>query len=54
LPVDVLKQLLGDCGFKKTDSRLTRMCEEGHLTRKGNLLRSNRSRRGPSPEPTQN
>ena len=42
LPVNFLKQLLGDCGFKMTDSRLKRMCEEGRLIRKGNLLRSSR------------
>ena len=47
LPVNLLKQLLADCGFKMTDSRLTRMCEEGRLTRKRNLLGSNRSRRAP-------
>jgi hypothetical protein len=42
LPVDLLKQLLSDCGFKMTDSRLERMCKNGHLIRKGDLLRSNR------------
>jgi hypothetical protein len=47
LPMNLLKQLLGDCGFEMTDARLKRMCEEGRLTRKRNLLRSNRSRRGP-------
>jgi hypothetical protein len=42
LPVNLLKQLLADCGFKMTDSRLKRMCEDGRLTRKGNLLKSTR------------
>lgn len=42
LPVNLLKQLLGNCGVKITDSRLKRLCEEGRLTRKGNLLRSSR------------
>jgi hypothetical protein len=40
LPVNLLKQLLGDCGFKLGDSRLKRLCEDGRLIRKGNLLRS--------------
>ena len=43
LPVNLLKQLLGDCGFKMTDSRLKRMCDKGRLTKKGDLLRSSRS-----------
>ena len=50
LPANLLKQLLGDCGFEMTDARLERMCEEGRLTRKRNLLRSNRSRRDPAYE----
>jgi hypothetical protein len=54
LPTNLLKQLLGDCGFEMTDARLKRMCEEGRLTRKRNLLRSNRSRRGPAPVPGRN
>ena len=40
LPVNLLKELLTDCGFKMIDSRLKRMCEEGRLTRNGNLLKS--------------
>ena len=54
LPTNLLKQLLGDCGFETTDARLERMCEEGRLTRKRNLLSSNRSRRGPAPLPGRN
>ena len=42
LPVNLLKQLLADCGFKMTDSLLKRMCEDGRLTRKGDLLRSSK------------
>ena len=47
LPTNLLKQLLSDCGFEMTDARLKRMCEEGRLNSKRNLLRSNRSRRDP-------
>ena len=47
LPVNLLKQLLADCGFEVTDSRLRRLCEDGRLTRKGNLLRSTQTRRDP-------
>jgi hypothetical protein len=44
LPVNLLKQLLADCGFKLTDGLLKRMCEDGRLTRKGDLLRSSKPR----------
>jgi hypothetical protein len=44
LPANLLKQLLSDCGFKMTDIRLERMCKNGRLIRKGNLLRSSETR----------
>jgi hypothetical protein len=51
LPMNLLKQLLDDCGFEMTDSRLKRMCEDGRLTRKGNLVRSSQPRCDPAPPP---